>query len=80
MSTSLIDSFATPARYEAISRAQGILAGLVPLMDKAERCGINCGDFRQGHGYMKEQCDNFIREFYPDQVLPPSGSGLPDRR
>lgn len=77
MTTSLLDSFATPARYEQLIRSKRILNSLVPMMDKAERCGIDCQQFRQGHGYMNEQADNILREFYPNQVLPPTGSGIP---
>lgn len=79
MSTSSNASFPTPAHYEMLTRAQRSLADVVPIIAKAEACGVDCQQFREGHAYLSDTITRFIREFYPDAIRPPTGTGIPQR-
>lgn len=72
-----IRSFPSSAHYEMLLRAQQSLNNVVPLLDAAEACGVDCQEYRQGHTYLADRTNAFLRKFFPDQITPPSPSGLP---
>ena len=73
-----MNTFPGPAHYELASRGERPLAKAAELIQKGEACGLDCTQFREGYGYIRTFLDNFKREFFPDQVMPPTGSGVPD--
>lgn len=70
-------TFPSPAHYEMLLRAQQSLNHVTPLIDAAEACGVDCQEYRQGHAYLADRTNAFLRQFFPDQITPPTGSGLP---
>lgn len=79
MTESSSDSFPTPVHYEMLLRAQRSLADVSPKIAKAEACGIDCRQYKEGHAYLSDTVARFIREYFPDQIQPPTGTGLPRR-
>lgn len=52
------------AEYERLKEAERILHDLVPLMDAAERCNIDCAEYRQVHQFFTESFAALNREFF----------------
>lgn len=55
--------------YQQLETARKILNDTLPLLDKAERCGIDCQQHRQVHQVYSEVCDNLKTEFFPDKTV-----------
>ena len=72
-------SFPTPAHYEMLTRAQRTLHEVAPKIAKAESCGIDCQEFREGHQYLSDTVHRFLGVYFPDALQPPTGTGLPTR-
>lgn len=72
-------SFPTPAHYEMLIRAKRSLSDVAPLISKAEACGVDCQEFREGHAYLSGTIDRFLNQYFPDQLQPPTGTGIPTR-
>jgi hypothetical protein len=53
----------TMADYERLKSAQGELSNLVQLLDKGERCGVNCGTARAIRDEMERKLQAIEREF-----------------
>lgn len=53
----------TRQHFDLLKDAQRKLADLLPLMDKAERCGIECAQFREVAGELGRRFESFEREF-----------------
>lgn len=71
-----INTFPTSGHYEMLIRGQRSLNNVQPLISKAEACGVDCTEYKQGHAYLSDTINAFMREFWPDQLVPPSGSGV----
>lgn len=72
-----MQSFPGPAHAELAAQGERPLAKAAELISKGERCGLDCTQFREGYTYIRSFLDNFKREFFPDQIVPPDGSGYP---
>lgn len=70
-------SYLNSGHHELLRKAQRDLSEMIPLMDAAEECGVDCQQYREGHAYISGRINDFLRVFFPDQVVPPDGSGLP---
>jgi hypothetical protein len=58
--------------YEQVLNAERKLHDLLPVLDKAENCGIDCGQFRDLHQYLSQQLSALKREFMtPPPQAPP---------
>lgn len=66
----------TPGHYDMLMRGLRSLNDVAPLIQKAKRCGVDCGEFEQGQAYLSDAIHSFLREFFPDQVVPPTGTGV----
>lgn len=71
------NSFPSTGHLELLVKAQESLSRVTPLIDKAEACGIDCTEYRDGVAYMGKKIDSFRSNFFPDQILPPDGSRVP---
>lgn len=69
-------NFPTPAHYEMIMRGRKALNNVSPLISKAKNCGLDCTQFEEGYRYLSDLSDSFMREFFPDQITPPTGTGV----
>ena len=65
MSTIRIEPF-TRADLKEANEALRKLADLLPVLDKAEACGVDCATYRQIIEVQRERISNLIREFMPD--------------
>jgi hypothetical protein len=63
-----------------LMRGKRALNNVAPLIGKAEECGMDCSQYREAHGYLNDQMDAFIRTFFPDQITPGPGDGVPENR
>lgn len=67
------DNDVTPfilADFEDLKKSQRKLADLVPLLDKAERCGTDCQVYRSIVGELGKRLESIEREFM--NPIPPS--------
>lgn len=69
-------SFPTSSHYQMLINAQRTLNDALPKIDKAEECGIDCTEYRQGHAYLADQVERYLRAYFPDQIVPPDGTGI----
>lgn len=69
-------TFPNRSHYEMLMRGQRALNDAGPLIAKAEACGVDCAEYKQGFAYLSDTIAAFIREFFPNQIVPPSGSGV----
>lgn len=76
MTNSYANIFPSTGHYEMLIRGERALNNVEPLISKAEACGVDCAQFREGHAGMREFFAAVRREFWPDAVVPPSGSGV----
>lgn len=70
-------SFPNTAHYEMLIRGQRALNDVKPLIESAERCGMDCQVYREGHGYLGDQIGAFLREFFADKITPGPPPGVP---
>jgi len=62
------------ADFDRLKSAQRKLHDLQPLLDKAEKCGVECQQFRQLSAVISEQLTAIEREFMSGrEVKPPEG-------
>ena len=78
ISATSVRSFPSSVHRELAHRALKGVSNASTLIDKAEACGIEVAQYRQGCEYIDGVARNFLREFFPDQVLPPHPSGVPE--
>jgi hypothetical protein len=71
-----MNSFPDQTHYDLLIKAQRGLDGVLPLIEKAEACGMDCQEFRSGHAAMSSQVGAWLRAFFPDQMLPASEAGI----
>jgi hypothetical protein len=48
-----------------ITKAMKRIHLLMPLVDKAERCGVECQEFRATLSYLYGQFDQLLKNFFP---------------
>jgi len=60
-----------------LRQAQRALADLIPEMDKAEQCGVDCTEFRNGHAFIRDKVDQYISTYFPGPFDPASGPPVP---
>lgn len=77
MSNSYGSTFPTPGHYEMLIRGERALNNVQPLIAKAEACGVDCAQFRDGHAGMQQFFAAVRQQFWPDAVIPPSGANVP---
>jgi hypothetical protein len=70
-------SFPATVHYELAHRALKGVSDAATLIDKAEACGVDVSQYREGCQYIDGIARSFIREFFPNQVLPPHPPGVP---
>lgn len=68
-------SFPSSAHYNMLMHGMRSLNEVTPLISKAEACGMDCTEYRQGHAYLQDTISRFLHEFFPDQITPPSEAG-----
>lgn len=69
-------SFPSTAHLDALRAGQSSLNNVLPLLDKAEACGLDCTEYRQGQATLRGRIDAYLREFFPDQIVPGDATGL----
>lgn len=74
--TSSGSSFPSSGHYDMLIRGQRALNNVRPTLEKAKKCGVDCSEYEQGLAYLSDTITAFLREYFPDQVVPPSGSGV----
>ena len=57
--------------FARLKSAQRKLHDLLPLLDKAERCGVECDQFRALSSAIGDQLIAIEREFFADQQPQP---------
>lgn len=63
--------------YDMLLRGERALNDAIPLIAKAESCGVDCTEFREGHAFMRDRLARFRAVYFPDQIVPPTGAGTP---
>lgn len=71
-----MNTFPTETHYNLLMQGQRALADVLPLIDKAEACGLDCSEYRSGHAYMQDRITRYINTFFPNQVTPRNPSGV----
>jgi hypothetical protein len=69
-------TFPGPAHYEVATRGLRSLSNASNLINKAEACGVDCQQYRQGHEYLGSFLTKYINQFHPDRIVPPDGTGV----
>ena len=69
-------AFPNTGHYEMLVRGERSLNDALPLIAKAESCGVDCTEFREGLDFMRDRLAQFRSTYFPDQVTPPSGTGI----
>jgi hypothetical protein len=59
-----------------LMRARRGLADVPTKIAKAEACGVDCQEYKQGYAYLSGTIDAYLREFFPGQIVPPTESGV----
>lgn len=54
----------TDQHFRQLQEAQRVLGDTVELLDKAERCGIDCQAFRMIHGELSSRLAKLQQEFF----------------
>lgn len=62
---------------DMLIEAQRRLADVLPEIDKAEACGIDCGEFRQGHQYLADRVGRFLNTYFPGTNASGGSTGIP---
>lgn len=78
MSNGSTGNYLTSGHLDLLRKAQKDLHDMIPLMDMAESCGVDCELYRQGHAYATERIAKFINTFFPDHLQPPTAAGSYD--
>ncbi len=65
------------AHSELINRGLQSLANALPIIEAAEKAGVDCTEYRQGHAEMLRRFHQYRASFFPDQITPPLPSGVP---
>ena len=55
----------TEAHYDALQAALDQLQHLPGVMDKAERCGVDCAEYRKMNEYAVESLNKIKSEWFP---------------
>jgi hypothetical protein len=72
-----MNNFPSEQHYNLLMQGQRALNDVLPLVDKAEACGLDCSEYRSGHAFMQDRIGRYLRTFFPDQITPKSGTGVP---
>lgn len=72
-----MDTFPSTVHLEMIMRGERGLNDVEPKIAKAEACGIDCREYRQGLNDLRAALSAFRRQFFADTLVPPSGTGVP---
>ena len=70
-------SLLTSAHSELINRGLQSLAQALPIIEAAERAGVDCTEYRNGHAEMLRRLMSYRSQFFPDQTTPPLPQGVP---
>jgi hypothetical protein len=68
----------TTAHGELINRGLQALANALPIIEAAEKAGVDCTEYRQGHAEMQRRLMSYRGQFFPNQVTPPLPQGVPN--
>lgn len=68
--------FPSQEHYTLLRRGQQALNDAIPILDMAEECGVDCSDYRNGHAELSGRIDKYLRNFFPNQVIPSSPAGV----
>lgn len=60
-----------------LQQSQRQLADLIPEMDRAEQCGIDCTDFRNGHTFIQDKVATYLATYFPDTLVANPGDRVP---
>lgn len=71
--SNLLDS----GHLELLRKTQRQLNDLLPLMDAAEACGVDCDQYRNGHAYLAARTQQYLERFFPDEYVQPDESVSP---
>ena len=74
-----MNNFPSPVHLEMITRGERGLANVEPLLAKAEACGVPCEEFRAAAADLRRAIASFRGEFFPNQITPDPGTGVPIR-
>jgi hypothetical protein len=69
-------SFPTDQHYAMLCRGEECLSHVLPIIDQAKACGMDCGEFLAGYEYIKDRLSRYRAAFFPDKVTPPTGAGV----
>ena len=53
----------TPEQIQAVNAARRVLNDLIPDIDAAEKCGVNCQALRQKKQEINDGLDNIVKYF-----------------
>jgi hypothetical protein len=75
--TSTASSPLTLGHRDMLIESQRRLQNVLPEIDKAESCGIDCSEFRQGHAYLSETVGRYLDTYFPHAAASGLGGGPP---
>jgi hypothetical protein len=71
------DSLLGPEHYDLIVQARDALARLLPEIDRAEQCGVDCGDIKAGRQYLADRAEKFLNAYFPNAGIPGQRNPVP---
>jgi hypothetical protein len=60
-------SYLSQAHIDALKQAERDLHDLLPEIDRAEACGIDCSDIRQGFEFLKQRITQYLSHYGSDE-------------
>lgn len=77
MTTSPGNSPLNSGHRDMLIEAQRRLSNVLPEIDKAEACGVDCAEFRQGHAYLADRVGRYLNTYFPNAVSSAGSTGIP---
>lgn len=66
-----------PEHFDLLSKAARDLHDIIPEIEKAELCGVDCQEFRSGHAYLSDRVSKFLSIYFPHGGNPAVDPGVP---
>jgi hypothetical protein len=70
------EAFPNSAHYNVAMKGLGALSDAAQAISKAKAIGIDTAQYEEGHAYLSDFLHRFVGTFFPDRVVPPTGSGV----
>ena len=72
-----MSSFPSSIHRDILRKGQQSLNDVLPLIDVAEACGVDCQEYKQGEASLRNRINTYLTMFFPDQIIPGTPAGVP---